>query len=169
MKRRLYTLDVFTTKPFAGNPLAVVTDGDGISHRENAGHRARDESFRNGLHPAAHEQSRAGAAAHFHDYERIAARRASGDRHVVSAGRTGRGPRLRRQRARPAANRSRNSSRGIHVSRWPAGARHDDAKAGALYTRAIHASGACRSAGAEAERPGSLATASNSSPPEFSI
>jgi trans-2,3-dihydro-3-hydroxyanthranilate isomerase len=31
MKRRLYTLDVFTTKPFAGNPLAVVTDGDGLS------------------------------------------------------------------------------------------------------------------------------------------
>lgn len=31
MKRRLYTLDVFTTKPYAGNPLAVVTDGDGLS------------------------------------------------------------------------------------------------------------------------------------------
>jgi trans-2,3-dihydro-3-hydroxyanthranilate isomerase len=31
MKRRLYTLDVFTTKRFSGNPLAVVTDGDGIS------------------------------------------------------------------------------------------------------------------------------------------
>ena len=31
MKRRLYQLDVFTTKPFAGNPLAVVTDGDGLS------------------------------------------------------------------------------------------------------------------------------------------
>jgi trans-2,3-dihydro-3-hydroxyanthranilate isomerase len=31
MQRRLYTLDVFTTKPFAGNPLAVVTDGDGLS------------------------------------------------------------------------------------------------------------------------------------------
>ncbi|MGB0036853.1 MAG: PhzF family phenazine biosynthesis protein [Candidatus Acidiferrales bacterium] len=30
MKRRLYTLDVFTSKPFAGNPLAVVTDGDGL-------------------------------------------------------------------------------------------------------------------------------------------
>src|ERR1700723_3886185 len=30
MNRRLYTLDVFTTRPFAGNPLAVVTDGDGI-------------------------------------------------------------------------------------------------------------------------------------------
>jgi trans-2,3-dihydro-3-hydroxyanthranilate isomerase len=30
MKRRLYTLDVFTTKPYAGNPLAVVTDGDGL-------------------------------------------------------------------------------------------------------------------------------------------
>ncbi len=31
MKRRLYTLDVFTGKPYAGNPLAVVTDGDGLS------------------------------------------------------------------------------------------------------------------------------------------
>ena len=31
MKRRLYTLDVFTTKQYAGNPLAVVTDGDGIA------------------------------------------------------------------------------------------------------------------------------------------
>jgi trans-2,3-dihydro-3-hydroxyanthranilate isomerase len=30
MKRRLFTLDVFTTKQYAGNPLAVVTDGDGI-------------------------------------------------------------------------------------------------------------------------------------------
>ncbi|MHB8410438.1 MAG: PhzF family phenazine biosynthesis protein [Candidatus Acidiferrales bacterium] len=31
MKRRLYQLDVFTTKPFAGNPLAVVTDGDNLT------------------------------------------------------------------------------------------------------------------------------------------
>jgi trans-2,3-dihydro-3-hydroxyanthranilate isomerase len=31
MKRRLYTLDVFTRDAFAGNPLAVVTDGDGLS------------------------------------------------------------------------------------------------------------------------------------------
>ncbi len=31
MKRRLYTLDVFTDTPFAGNPLAVITDGDGLS------------------------------------------------------------------------------------------------------------------------------------------
>jgi trans-2,3-dihydro-3-hydroxyanthranilate isomerase len=31
MRRRLYTLDVFTTTPLAGNPLAVVTDGDGLS------------------------------------------------------------------------------------------------------------------------------------------
>jgi trans-2,3-dihydro-3-hydroxyanthranilate isomerase len=30
MKRRLYTVDVFTTNAFAGNPLAVITDGDGI-------------------------------------------------------------------------------------------------------------------------------------------
>ena len=31
LKRRLYTLDVFTNKPYAGNPLAVVTDGDGLA------------------------------------------------------------------------------------------------------------------------------------------
>ena len=31
MRRRLYTLDVFTSKPFNGNPLAVITDGDGLS------------------------------------------------------------------------------------------------------------------------------------------
>lgn len=31
MRRRLYHLDVFTTRPFAGNPLAVITDGDGLS------------------------------------------------------------------------------------------------------------------------------------------
>ncbi|MFQ5927060.1 MAG: PhzF family phenazine biosynthesis protein [Terriglobia bacterium] len=31
MKRRIYQLDVFTAKPYAGNPLAVITDGDGIS------------------------------------------------------------------------------------------------------------------------------------------
>jgi trans-2,3-dihydro-3-hydroxyanthranilate isomerase len=31
MKRRFYTLDVFTNKHFAGNPLAVIIDGDGLS------------------------------------------------------------------------------------------------------------------------------------------
>lgn len=34
MKRRLYQLDVFTTKAFAGNPLAVVTDGDDLSQHQ---------------------------------------------------------------------------------------------------------------------------------------
>ncbi len=33
MKRRLYQLDVFTTTPFEGNPLAVVTDGDGLTQK----------------------------------------------------------------------------------------------------------------------------------------
>ena len=31
MERRFYTLDVFTTNRFEGNPLAVITDGDGLS------------------------------------------------------------------------------------------------------------------------------------------
>lgn len=34
MKRRLYQLDVFTTKPFIGNPLAVVIDGDNLSRQQ---------------------------------------------------------------------------------------------------------------------------------------
>jgi trans-2,3-dihydro-3-hydroxyanthranilate isomerase len=33
VKRRLYQLDVFTSTPYAGNPLAVITDGDGLSPR----------------------------------------------------------------------------------------------------------------------------------------
>jgi len=31
MERRFHTLDVFTSNRFEGNPLAVVTDGDGLS------------------------------------------------------------------------------------------------------------------------------------------
>jgi trans-2,3-dihydro-3-hydroxyanthranilate isomerase len=31
MKRRLYQLDVFTSTPYEGNPLAVITDGDDIA------------------------------------------------------------------------------------------------------------------------------------------
>jgi len=30
MQHRFYTLDVFTTTRFQGNPLAVITDGDGF-------------------------------------------------------------------------------------------------------------------------------------------
>src|SRR4029077_12097120 len=31
MEHRFYTLDVFTSNRFEGNPLAVITDGDGLS------------------------------------------------------------------------------------------------------------------------------------------
>jgi trans-2,3-dihydro-3-hydroxyanthranilate isomerase len=31
VKRRIYQLDVFTDRAYAGNPLAVITDGDGLS------------------------------------------------------------------------------------------------------------------------------------------
>ena len=34
MERRFYTLDVFTTNRFEGNPLAVITDGDGLAERQ---------------------------------------------------------------------------------------------------------------------------------------
>src|ERR1700739_1149462 len=34
MEHRYYTLDVFTSTRFAGNPLAVFTDGDGLSDEE---------------------------------------------------------------------------------------------------------------------------------------
>ena len=30
MRRRFFTLDVFTTQRFAGNPLAVVLESDGL-------------------------------------------------------------------------------------------------------------------------------------------
>jgi len=31
MDHRFFTLDVFTTTRFQGNPVAVITDGDGLS------------------------------------------------------------------------------------------------------------------------------------------
>src|SRR5215468_6439396 len=34
MEHRFYTLDVFTTTRYAGNPLAVFTDGDGLTDEE---------------------------------------------------------------------------------------------------------------------------------------
>ena len=34
MEHRYYTLDVFTTTRFAGNPLAVFTDGDELSDEQ---------------------------------------------------------------------------------------------------------------------------------------
>lgn len=34
MEHRFYTVDVFTTRRFEGNPLAVITDGDGLSQDE---------------------------------------------------------------------------------------------------------------------------------------
>src|SRR5260370_8295204 len=34
MEHRYYTLDVFTDNRFEGNPLAVITDGDGLSDDE---------------------------------------------------------------------------------------------------------------------------------------
>ena len=34
MKLHFYQLDVFTQTPLAGNPLAVFTDGDGLSTRQ---------------------------------------------------------------------------------------------------------------------------------------
>jgi trans-2,3-dihydro-3-hydroxyanthranilate isomerase len=34
MRRHFYHRDVFSDKPFAGNPLAVITDGDGLSPRQ---------------------------------------------------------------------------------------------------------------------------------------
>jgi trans-2,3-dihydro-3-hydroxyanthranilate isomerase len=34
LKRRLYQLDVFTSRPLDGNPLAVVTDGDGLTRTQ---------------------------------------------------------------------------------------------------------------------------------------
>ena len=40
MRRRYFTLDVFTTQRFAGNPLAVVLDSDGPRQRRDADDRA---------------------------------------------------------------------------------------------------------------------------------
>ena len=53
MRRRFVTLDVFTEKRFAGNPLAVVLGAGWARHGGDADHRARVQSVRDGVRVSA--------------------------------------------------------------------------------------------------------------------
>ena len=53
MRRRFVTLDVFTDRRFAGNPLAVVLDARRARRDGDAGDRARVQPPRNGVRAAA--------------------------------------------------------------------------------------------------------------------
>ena len=53
MKRPFQTVDVFTDRKFGGNPLAVVTDAEGLDHGADAGHRGRVQPRRDDLRAAA--------------------------------------------------------------------------------------------------------------------
>src|SRR5256885_12661683 len=44
MEHRYYTLDVFTNNRFEGNPLAVFTDGDGLSVDRSEEHTSELQS-----------------------------------------------------------------------------------------------------------------------------
>ena len=53
MRRRFVTLDVFTSRRFAGNPLAVVLDARGLDTAAMQTDRARVQPVRDGVRAAA--------------------------------------------------------------------------------------------------------------------
>ena len=107
MRRRFFTLDVFTTQRFAGNPLAVVLDSGGLDDRRHADHRARVQSAGNGVRVSAGRSEASGAASHFHAGARIAVRRPSDGRNRGAA----RASRRRRRRARNRLGRGDRTGR----------------------------------------------------------
>ena len=58
MRRRFATLDVFTDKRFAGNPLAVVLEPEGLDTAGDAGDRARVQPVRDRVRVSAGRQAR---------------------------------------------------------------------------------------------------------------
>ena len=85
MRRRFVTLDVFTDKRFAGNPLAVVLEPDGL---DTAAMQTIAREFNLSetvfVFPPPTRRHRAHAA-HLHAGARIAVRRSSDGRHRGAA------------------------------------------------------------------------------------
>jgi trans-2,3-dihydro-3-hydroxyanthranilate isomerase len=53
MQRRYVTVDVFTDRPFGGNPPAVVLDAGGLSTAQMQAIASRIQLFRNNVRAAA--------------------------------------------------------------------------------------------------------------------
>jgi len=70
MEHRFYTLDVFTNNRFEGNPLAVFTDGDGLSDDQMLVIARGNESFGDRLCAKADGRGSPRPAAHLHDKRR---------------------------------------------------------------------------------------------------
>ena len=115
MRRSFVTLDVFTDRRFAGNPLAVVLDADGLETAGDAGGRARVQPSGDGVRVPPGRSGAPRARSHLHAGARAAVRRPSdgGDRGAARAARRRRRrPRDRAGRAdRPGALHARGERR----------------------------------------------------------
>ena len=135
MPRRFFTLDVFTDRALAGNPLAVVLDAEGSTTPAMQAIARRVQPVRDRVRAAAGRPAPARRAAHLHARPRAALRRASDGRDGGAAGAAG--PRRRdtacgrlraggdRRRSWPAWSRSRARAAGqapLHAAA-PAGDR----------------------------------------------
>ena len=81
MSRPFRQVDVFSTTPYRGNPVAVVLEADGLT-TEAMQVRAMDEPLRNDVRPAADRPGSRLRGADLHAGRRAALRRASDPRHV---------------------------------------------------------------------------------------
>ncbi len=100
MERRFYTLDVFTTTRFEGNPLAVITDGDGLSDDAMLA-IAREMNLSETVFVQKPTEDNALARLRiFTTQQELKLAGPSSDRHMVSSRRTRRRPRAGRRRSR---------------------------------------------------------------------
>ncbi len=106
MNHRFFTLDVFTTTRFQGNPLAVITDGDGLSNDQMLA-IAREMNLSETVFVQKPTDDRALACLRI-----FTTGRTSCNRNVVSSGGTWRRARARRRSAHFTADWRRRSSRG---------------------------------------------------------
>src|SRR6516165_8979251 len=102
MDHRFFTLDVFTTTRFQGNPVAVITDGDGLS-RDQMLAIAREMNLSETVFVQKPTEDR--ALAHLYNEGRIEAGGPPSHRYLVPPGGAGRRTRSGRRRSRSSADR----------------------------------------------------------------
>ena len=75
--RPFLQVDVFSSGPYSGNPVAVVLDADDVDNDDDAAPRQLDEPVRDHVRASAHDRGRRLSGAHLHARHRAAVRRPS--------------------------------------------------------------------------------------------
>jgi len=146
MEHRFFTLDVFTTTRFEGNPLAVFTDGDGLSD-DRMQIIAREMNLAETVFVQKPTDDRALARLRIFTTNqelKLAGHPVVGTWFLLAE--LGRRSCAGRRRSRHATNGRRSSSRGNRLQGRPPQPRHHDANGSDIQARQNQESGARQSA-----------------------